>query len=198
MYEYIKGKVTHRHTDYVVVETQGIGYRIYTSLGTIASISDKQEESLLYTHLHVREDVMVLYGFSSRQELGIFQMLIGISGIGPKAALSLLSTFSAQAVALNIATNNTTELSKAPGIGKKSAMRIVLELKDKFKNLEISSLDEQEPAVPCTNEQEEAKTALMVLGYTSRQAGNAIRNVYEEGDKVEGIIRKALNQMNGG
>lgn len=198
MYEYIKGKVTSKKTDCVVLEAHGIGYRIYTSLNTISFLGDTQEEVILYTYLHVREDIMALYGFGDRQELSIFQMLIGVSGIGPRGALSLLSVFQPQSVALHIATNNITELSKASGIGKKTAMRIVLELKDKFRNLEIKEVEvvDQEPAI--TTLQEEAKTALMALGYTFRQASSAVKTVFDEKDKIETIIRKALNHLNGG
>ncbi len=196
MYDFIKGTVTSTAREYAVIENNGIGYKIFTSANTLSRIITGDKDTTLFTHLHVREDAMMLYGFSDREELSIFEMLIGISGIGPKVALGVLSTFSPQAVAISIASDNPAELSKAKGIGKKTAMRIILELKDKFKALEkeemIMESDEGSNGVV-----EETKTALMVLGFKAGEALKAAGENYEEGLTVEGLIIKCLRKMNG-
>ncbi|MFO7611874.1 MAG: Holliday junction branch migration protein RuvA, partial [Clostridia bacterium] len=150
-----------------------------------------------FTYLHVREDIMQLYGFSDKEELALFTMLIGISGIGPKAALSVLSAFTPRAVALAIAGNDANELSKAKGIGKKTAQRIILELKDKFKELERESQSGEDKEHPENVVADEARTALMVLGYNPREAMKAVENCIEDNMTVEELIRKCLLDING-
>jgi Holliday junction DNA helicase RuvA len=195
MYDFIKGTVVSVAKEYMVLENNGIGYRINTSANTMSKIISGDTNVKIYTHLHVREDAMMLYGFSDCEELSIFEMLIGISGIGPKVALGVLSTFTPQAVAIAIASDNSAELSKAKGIGRKTAMRIILELKDKFKAIEKEEMlteTKQE-----TNEiTEEAKTALMVLGFKAAEASKTANENYEDGMTVEGLIIKCLKKMN--
>jgi len=143
MYEYIKGEIVSKKHDYVVVDNAGIGYKIFTSINTMSRLQTN-EQALLHTYLHVREDIMVLYGFYSEEELFLFNMLISISGIGPKAALSILSVLSYQEVATAVVCEDAASLSKAPGIGKKTAMRIILELKDKLKGLDVEDMEVKE------------------------------------------------------
>lgn len=194
MYDFIKGTVVSIAKEYIVLENNGIGYRINTSANTMSKIISGDANVKIYTHLHVREDAMLLYGFADCEELSIFEMLIGISGIGPKVALGVLSTFTPQAVAISIASDNSAELSKAKGIGRKTAMRIILELKDKFKALEKEEmLNETEHN---TNEiTEEAKTALMVLGFKAAEASKTSNENYEDGMTVESLIMKCLKKM---
>lgn len=195
MYDYIKGNVTSMAKEYMVIENNGIGYRIYTSGNTLSGILTGDKEVEIHTHLHVREDAMMLYGFLDREELSIFEMLIGISGIGPKVALGVLSSFTPQAVAIAIASENSKELSRAKGIGNKTALRIILELKDKFKALERDELPAEN--LPETNAIiEETKTALMVLGFKPGNAGKSAWDNYIDGMTVEELIMKCLKRIN--
>ncbi|MCK5758675.1 MAG: Holliday junction branch migration protein RuvA [Clostridiales bacterium] len=197
MYEYIKGIVAATGTDYIVIENNGIGFKIFTSVNTMAKIEKNDSNVMMHTYLHVREDIMVLYGFADKEELSLFNMLIGISGIGPKAGLSILSTFTPRAVAVAIAGNNPKELSKAKGIGKKTAERIILELKDKFKALQKDLLPGETTASEMDTVAEEAKTALMVLGYSPNEARKAVDVSLGENLTLEELIRGCLKYLNG-
>lgn len=196
MYEYIKGSVAAVSADYVVIENNGIGYKIFTSVNSMARLNVNDRDVKLHTYLHVREDIMVLYGFADKEELSLFNMLIGISGIGPKAGLSILSAFTPRAVALAIAGNNPKELSKAKGIGKKTAERIILELKDKFKALEKEAVSGKKADTEADTISEEAKTALMVLGYTPNEARKSVETSIEENMTLEELIRSCLKYLN--
>ena len=197
MYEYIKGIVAATGTDYIVIENNGIGFKIFTSVNTMAKVETNDSNVMMHTYLHVREDIMVLYGFADKEELSLFNMLIGISGIGPKAGLSILSTFTPRAVAVAIAGNNPKELSKAKGIGKKTAERIILELKDKFKALQKDLLPGEKTASEMDTVAEEAKTALMVLGYSPNEARKAVDVSLGENLTLEELIRGCLKYLNG-
>ena len=197
MYEYIKGIVAATGTDYIVIENNGIGFKIFTSVNTMAKVETNDSNVMMHTYLHIREDIMVLYGFADKEELSLFNMLIGISGIGPKAGLSILSTFTPRAVAVAIAGNNPKELSKAKGIGKKTAERIILELKDKFKALQKDLLPGETTASEMDTVAEEAKTALMVLGYSPNEARKAVDVSLVENITLEELIRGCLKYLNG-
>lgn len=197
MYEYIKGTVVSTGIDYIVIDNNGIGYKIYTSVNTMAKIDINDNNVVIHTYLHVREDIMVLYGFADNEELSLFNMLIGISGIGPKAGLSILSTFTPRAVALAIAGNNPKELSRAKGVGKKTAERIILELKDKFKALAKDVLPGDNTSLEISTIAEEGKTALMVLGYSPNEARKAVEDCLEENMTLEELIRGCLKDLNG-
>ncbi len=193
MYEYIKGEVVAKKHDYVVVDNAGVGYRIFTSINTMSKLQT-HEKALLYTYLHVREDVMVLYGFACEEELFLFNMLISISGIGPKAALSILSVLSYQEVATAVVSEDAASLSKAPGVGKKTAMRIILELKDKLKGLYAAEGDAVKQ-IAVSDKYSEAVNALLVLGYNTKYAREALNKVYDESDSLQDIIKKALAEQ---
>ena len=190
MYEYIKGEVVAKKHDYIVIDNAGIGYKIFTSINTMSKLQTN-EHVLLHTYLHVREDAMILYGFFSQEELFLFNMLISISGIGPKAALSILSVLSYQEVATAVVCEDVASLSKAPGIGKKTAMRIILELKDKLKGLEIEDMEVKEQ-IQVSDKYSEAVNALLVLGYNTKYAKQALDKIYDEKDSLQDIIKKAL------
>ncbi|MCK5812377.1 MAG: Holliday junction branch migration protein RuvA [Clostridiales bacterium] len=194
MYEFIKGKAENKDNQKIVIENNGIGYGIFTSLTTLSKIN-VGDEVKLYTYLHVREDQFSLFGFMDEEELVIFKMLISISGVGPKASIAVLSTLSTNEFAMAVATNDDKTISKANGIGKKTSQRIILELKDKFKNLDIN--DEQVLINDNINDEllNEAKMALMVLGYKSKDAIQLIGKVYDERDSLEDIIKKALRAI---
>lgn len=191
MYHYIKGTVVLKGTNYLVIDNNGVGYRIFTSDSVLQRISvDKNEK--IYTYLHIREDLMELYGFLTREELSTFEMLISVSGVGPKVGLSLLSTVPPSEFALAVVTNNVKAITRAPGVGPKVAQRIILELKDKLKNDQLiqEAVMYEEPAVDAN----EAVSALMVLGYSQGEAKKAVAAA-GEGTSTEETVRQALKQL---
>lgn len=192
MYYYIKGELILKDAGFVVVDNNGIGYKIFTSGYTIANLNEKIVT--LYTYLHVREDVFDLYGFSSNEELSMFLNLISVSGVGPKAALSILSVMSPMGLAAAIITGDAKALTKANGVGAKMAQRVILELKDKLKNADIipDSLTKEE--VISSGSPEEAVSALMVLGYSQNDAKRAVASV-DQSLSTEEIITLALKKM---
>ena len=174
MYEYIKGKYIGINKDYVIIENNGIGYKIFTSGATMAEMPKVSEEVQLYLEQIVREDFIGLYGFRDREELEMFKLLISISGVGAKAALSLLSISRINNLKYAINMEDDKHLCRAPGIGKKTAGRIILELKDKIKTDEVSEgVDIQEGfediAPSNSNAIGEALGALLALGYSEKK-----------------------------
>ncbi|AEV67886.1 Holliday junction branch migration protein RuvA [Acetivibrio clariflavus] len=199
MFAYIRGKLEYKHNDYIVVEANGVGYKIYTSLSTIQNIQPVGNEVKIYTYLYVREDVMNLYGFLTQEELGMFELLLGVSGVGPKAAISVISSMSPSKFGLSVITNDYKSLTKAQGIGSKMAQRIVLELKDKINKTElVSSFGEKDQAadeIKDNSRFSEAVSALIVLGYTASEANKAVASVYREDMDIESVIKNALKTL---
>ncbi|MCX7843702.1 MAG: Holliday junction branch migration protein RuvA [Clostridia bacterium] len=199
MFAYIKGKLEYKYNDFVVVEANGVGYKINTALSTIESIGQIGSEVKLFTHLYVREDIMNLYGFMTQEELGMFELLISVSGVGPKAAVSLLSAVSPSKFGLAVITDDAKTLTKAQGIGTKMAQRIILELKDKIKKEQLAATDsfkEEKAAVDRAGSRaSEAISALMVLGYTALEASRAVSAVYSEDMDLESVIKSALKGL---
>lgn len=200
MYAYIKGKLDYKHNDFIIVEAGGIGYKISTSLSTIEAVGPAGSEVKIHTHLYVREDIMSLYGFMTQEELGMFELLITVSGVGPKAAISMLSAVSPSKFGLAVITDDTRTLTKAQGIGTKMAQRIILELKDKIKKEQLAAGPEmgkgQEIAPVRENSRiSEAISALMVLGYTALEASRAVSAVYSEEMDLESIIKSSLKSL---
>lgn len=195
MYDYIKGQYKGIFKDYVTVENNGIGYKIFTSGNTMAQMPSLDGEVILYLTQIIREDFMGLYGFSTREELELFQTLITISGIGAKASLSLLSASTPDRLKIAIIQENEALLLKAPGIGKKTAQRLILELKDKLKveHMIIGS-EKSEEETDMEKQVGEAMAALMTLGYTEREAKGALKNI-DRSKAVEGIIKDALKYL---
>ncbi|MFH5836408.1 Holliday junction branch migration protein RuvA [Proteiniclasticum sp. C24MP] len=195
MYDYIKGKYKGIFKDYVSVENGGIGYKVYTSGNSMAMMPGIDEETTLYLTQIVREDFIGLYGFTTRDELELFSILITINGVGAKAALSLLSASSPENLKFAIVNENEALLIKAPGIGKKIAQRLILELKGKLKIEDFSGMDETSKKKAMTeNISNEALAALMTLGYTEREAKTALKHV-EEDQSIESIIKDALKYL---
>ncbi|HHV60956.1 MAG TPA: Holliday junction branch migration protein RuvA [Clostridiaceae bacterium] len=196
MFAYIKGMLDYKGTDSIVVEANGVGYRIYTPFSTLEKIGQVRETVKVFTHLHVREDAMTIYGFLTQEELEMFELLISVSGVGPKAALSLISTVSPSRFGLAVITGDANTIVKAQGIGKKIAQRIILELKDKIKKEQLESFDSDTDtsSIPAEGDsaRSEAVSALMVLGYNHAEARKAVSSVYSEEMDVELIIKKAL------
>ena len=194
MYSYIKGTVEEIYIDSIVVENNGIGYKINVSSNTIMNLQ-VGEATKIYTKLIVREDDMSLCGFVSREELKIFELLTSVSKIGPKVALSILSFASPAQVGAYILSEDIGKLSKAPGVGKKTAERIVLELKDKVDKNNI----EFEPTLlsqkPTLISQDESVDALVALGYTLSESKEAVQKCKKDGMNTEAIIKKALTYI---
>lgn len=196
MFSYIEGKYVTSAPNLAVIDVNGVGFAVSTSMYTLGNLKTG-EKTKLYTYLSVREDALELFGFQTEEELRCFKLLISISGVGPKAALSILSSTTPANLALAIATEDTKVLTNAQGVGKKLASRIVLELKDKMlkSGTEFSSGDLQMPSMPAAGGSEaEAIEALMVLGYSKPEAIKAIGGV-PAGSSVEDIIRYALKNL---
>ncbi|HGL4291873.1 TPA: Holliday junction branch migration protein RuvA [Clostridioides difficile] len=194
MYSYIKGTVEEIYIDSIVVENNGIGYKINVSSNTIMNLQ-VGEATKIYTKLIVREDDMSLCGFVSREELKMFELLTSVSKIGPKVALSILSFVSPAQLGAYILSEDIGKLSKAPGVGKKTAERIVLELKDKVDKNNI----EFEPTLlsqkPTLISQDESVDALVALGYTLAESKEAVQKCKKDGMNTEAIIKKALTYI---
>jgi holliday junction DNA helicase RuvA len=192
MYEYIKGIFTGINKDYVIIENNGIGYRIYTSGSTMAKMPSLNEEVLLYLQQIVREDFIGLYGFLTKDEINMFNLMLTINGVGAKATLSLLSISNVTNLRYAILTSDEKTLTRAPGIGKKIAQRIILELKDKL-SVENSVIGSGNDVIKSdiNSNLTEAMEALISLGYTEKEAEKALNNLDTE-DSLENIIKKSL------
>lgn len=194
MISYIKGEVIKKGLDYLVMDNNNIGYYINTSLSTLNKISEG-ERALIQIYMHVREDLIALYGFYTGDELELFKKLISVSGIGPKGGLSILSTYEANTVKEIILKDDTTRMSKVPGIGKKTAGKIILELKDKVGTLE--GLDTSTEAVLSSDTQESSDmlNALIALGFNSYEAKKALDKIDVTGKTENQIIKEALKNI---
>lgn len=199
LYAYIKGKLEHKNNNYIVIESCGVGYKIHTALSTIESIGPIGNDVKVYTHVYVREDIISLYGFLTQEELGVFELLISVTGVGPKAAISLISTLSPSKFSLAVITEDVKTLAMAPGIGKKTAQRVILELKDKIKKEQLMAVNEIKEetahAGKESNKLLEAISALMVLGYTAIESRNAVHAVYTDDMDLESIIKSSLKRL---
>ena len=192
MFYYIKGNVTYKTYNFMVIDVGGVGYKIYSSMTTLEK-ANLNSEFLVYTYTHIREDIFDIYGFSSVEELNTFQMLISVSGVGPRGALSIVSYMPTDKFALAVIHSDIKAITAAPGIGKKIAERIVLELKDKIsKELNLSGKEMEFAVSADTGNFDEAVNALMVLGYSALEAKGAVIAVKDSCASVEDIIKKSL------
>lgn len=196
MFYYVEGKVTHVEPYLAVVDCGGVGYACRTTNNTLSKIKVGQVHRL-YTHLNVGDGIFELYGFASESELKSFRQLIGVSGVGPKAALAILSTSAPEALATAIITGNDKLLTAAPGIGKKIAQRIILELKDKIakEQGELTLPQMTGGAVSSPSKASEAAAALAVLGYGQSEISLALKGVDVEALSLEEIVRQSLKKM---
>lgn len=195
MYEYIKGNFIGISKDYVIVDNNGIGYKIYTSGSTMANMPQIDDMVQLYLQQIVREDFIGLYGFLTREELSMFNLLLSINGVGAKAALSLLSISDVLNLKYAIISSDEKLLMRAPGIGKKMAQRIILELKDKIdiKKLEEDNINDNSILINNVK-QLEAIEALIALGYTEKEVEKALANIDLE-TSLEAIIKSCLKYL---
>lgn len=195
MFEFIRGTLIRKTTDYCVVRVSGIGFRIYAGARTLASFGEVGEEVTVYTYMQVKEDDISLYGFSSQEELNTFEILISVSGVGPKMAIAVLSAMTPTSFSVAVATGDYKAISAGKGIGPKLAQRIILELKDKIK-ADITELPED---CNCRSDSEgalgEAVSALVVLGYSCREADKAVKAVYSDGLTAEELVKSALRKL---
>jgi Holliday junction DNA helicase RuvA len=193
MYYYIKGELAKRGDNFAVVDNGGVGYKMYTSQKTLESFREGDRVTM-YTYLNVHEDVFDLYGFATEDEHTMFLNLMSVSGVGPKAALSVLSAATPKEIVLAIMTRDEKLLTKAQGVGAKMAQRIILELLDKLKNSDILPENEDVQKSVHTDSQSEAVSALIVLGYSQQDAKNAVSGI-DETLKTEEIVRLALAKL---
>lgn len=183
--------------NFVVVDVGGVGYGVKTTLTTVSTLPPVGEEVFLYTYLHVREDAMELYGFYDASELNCYKMLIGVNGVGPKAALSILSDHTPEQFALCVASGDAKALTKSAGIGLKTAQRIVLELKDKVSKEQVAdgvTGRRAAPAAVATGNAAEAISALVVLGYPQSEAAAVISSL-DPSTSVEDMIKAGLKGL---
>ena len=198
MFAYIKGILVENGNGYIVVETAGIGYKIFMSNISAAALGEEGNVVKVHTHYHVREDDISLYGFATKEELKMFEHLISVSGVGAKSAISMLSAISPSDFALAIISNNVNALKKVPGIGAKTAQRIILELQDKLKSENMVASTENNEVisiVKITPEMEEAFSALQILGYTRRDIEKAFEGKNTTGMGLEEIIKLGLKLL---
>ena len=191
MFYYIKGIYIESGKDFIIVDNNSIGYIVFVSPATISRAPNIGQPIKLYTHYHVREDIIALYGFLTKEELNMFELLISVSGVGPKAGLSVLSVLSPSRLGLSIIGADIKALTTVPGIGNKMAHRIILELKDKIDNDTALGNDMQniEFKGDITGE---AVNALITLGYNINEANTTVRKIDVNGKNIEKIIKEAL------
>ena len=197
MFYYVNGTVAEIEAGLAVIDCSGVGYACATTNYTLSQLK-KGERAKLYTYLNVREDAMEMFGFASQSELRSFKMLIGVSGVGPKAALSILSSTTPQQLSMAVVMGDEKALTAAPGIGKKIAQRIILELKDKLIKEQggFEAGSGAAVAMPAQNNKAgEAAAALAVLGYGSQEIAAALKGIDMDALPLEGIIRQSLKKM---
>ena len=198
MFAYIKGSLEEKGNNYVVIDVSGIGYKIFMSETAIANMCDLGANVKVHTYYYVREDNISLYGFITKEELKMFELLLSVSGIGAKSAITMLSNITPSKFALAVISNDVGALKKIPGVGPKSAQRIILELKDKLKT-EQAIEDEEDTQIKCeirkTENASEAMEALQILGYNRREIEKVFEKIANLDVSVEELIKKALSLL---
>lgn len=186
----LEGTLEYRGVDSVIINVGGIGFQVHVPGSTLSQLGAIKDKVSLYTHLHLREDNVSLYGFASEEELALFKNLISVSGIGPKAALALLSALNPEQLAMAIASGNVDVISQVPGIGKKIAGRLVVELKGKLER------EWKGAVLPLAAENTDAIAALTNLGYSLREATQAVSNLLDSAElSLEEKVKMALQQL---
>ncbi len=189
----LHGKLESLGSDWAIINVGGVGFQVYMPTSTLSTLGTIGEEVKLHTHFHLREDNATLYGFGSAEELGLFQTLISVSGLGPKLALAMLSAMSVERLAMAIATGSADMLTIVPGIGKKMASRLILELKEKIGAAWIGA-----PAAELAQENTEVLAALTSLGYSVSEASRAVASLPPDAElTLEEKIKLALQYFGG-
>lgn len=197
MYYYISGQLVELNSGYAAIDCSGVCYRLNISMNAFSKLSAQLgKKVLLYTYLSVRDDALELYGFQDNEEHTAFVRLISVSGVGPKAGMNILSTMTAQELALAVVNNDPKAISKAPGVGNKTAQKIIIELKDKISKdfADIGGIQDSGATAPSSGSSSDAVSALVVLGYTRNEALEAVRMV-DNSQPLEVIIRDALKKL---
>jgi Holliday junction DNA helicase RuvA len=199
MYAYIKGIIQGVGTDHVILDNHGIGYLIFTP-SSVTSCVKTGDEVRLYTHFSVREDAMTLYGFLSADDLALYEMLLKVGGIGPKGAIGILSVMDADDLRFAVLSGDAALIAKAPGIGKKTAQKVILELKDKLdlgEAFEKKSAHQADLKAAATSAQSDAVEALTALGYSGTEALRAVRHAadMQPDAEAEELIRLSLKEL---
>ena len=200
MYSYIRGELAEINSDHIVLDVNGIGYQIYIPTNSLNYLPSIGEMVKIHTYLYIREDAMMLYGFLTRDDLDMFKMLITVSGIGPKGGLGILSTLSTDDLRFAVLSDDAKAIAKAPGVGAKTAQRLILELKDKLSLEDAFEQKFEKTGGPAESHasgtKNEAVQALVALGYSSSEALRALNGIEitEETD-VEEILKMALKNM---
>ena len=195
MFDYISGTLVQKTDSYAVIDVGGIGYKIYSTLTSLSGLGEAGSSAKLYTYLNIKNasDIVTLYGFLTVEERKTFEMILGVSGVGAKTAAALLSNVSTSKFALCVVTGDSKYIaSHTPGLGPKGAQRIILELKDKFKHIEAEDLCAEEIFAPNTDTDNEAVSALIVLGYSRQEAERALAG---SNGSVEDKIKYALKKL---
>lgn len=197
MISYLKGSIEAKNIDSIVIEVGGIGYKVFMSRNSMDKVGEIGEIVKVHTYMRVREDDISLYGFCSNEELRMFEQLIGVSGVGAKSALTILSNISPSKFALAIISGDVGVLKSLPGIGAKSAQRMILELKDKMKTEEAIQIDNDivPQYIPENNNARDAIEALQVLGYARKDIDVALSKVDTNSLSVEDIIKQGLKYL---
>lgn len=194
MLYYIKGTLEESGKDFIVIDNNGMAVKVFVPSSALLKMPGFGQPIKVYTHLHVREDALTLYGFLTKEEMDTFELLISVSGVGPKVALSVLSVLTPTKFGLSILGGDTKVLTSVPGIGAKTAHRIILELKDKIDKDSFIDLD-IEPVKIEDDNAKEAVNALVVLGYSLSEANSAVRKLETKGRDTEEIIKAALKDL---
>lgn len=198
MFSYINGILMNKSNNFIVIDVGGVGFKIYMSQTAIQRLGEIGENTKIYIHMHVSENDMSLYGFITDEELRMFELLVSVSGIGSKSAINMLAAISPSSFVLAVITNDITKLVKIPGVGKKTAQRIVLELKDKLDTEEAVNIQETDEDIIKTDNDEnikEAIAALKVLGYGKTEIEKAFEKIDKTNLTVEELIKKGLNLL---
>lgn len=198
MLAYIKGSLEIKTNDYIVIDVGGLGYKVNMSKRALERVGNIGDKIKVYTYYRVREDDISIFGFNTNEELRMFELLLSVSGVGAKVALTILSNIEIAEFALAVITEDVTKIVKIPGIGKKSAQRIILELKDKLKEQQLAENEEQQEETKETKQEknteavEEAISALQILGYGKKEIEKAFEKLANKNVSVEELIKKGL------
>ena len=200
MISYIKGEITYNDGSTIVVENNGMGYEMTVPIFSAQKLAAEKGEVTVYTYMSVRDDGITLFGFSTREEKNLYLRLVSVSGIGPKAAVSILGILTPAQLITAIVSGDAAAIAKAPGVGKKTAQRVILDLKDKIGNGELEEMFEEggesvAAVAMATDERSEAVEALVSLGYTRSESLKAVSRVYSDGMDVQKILSAALREL---
>lgn len=198
MFDYIKGDIVEIGNDYIVVENNGIGFFINTSKASTLDIQGDVDSRIIYTRLNVREDDMSLYGFTTKDELDMFKLLQTVSKIGPRVALGVLSTMNTLDIKISLLNQDIQSLSKSPGVGKKTAERMILELKDKVhidENTKVKSKIHLDFDAGTSSSKDEVTEALLSLGYTQSEIFDALNKISTSDKSTEDLIKETLKEL---